>query len=67
MKAHTAILSAVILSVFNSVVECRSDWQILNGTRDMQDGKDDTKNQLQFNYYSELDEDTNTNNLYGTF
>lgn len=67
MKAIAALLSTVIVSTLVDKVTCRSNWQILNGTTDMQNEEDDSGNHIQLNYYSELDEDTNQNYLYGTF
>ena len=64
MKAVTAIISSVILMASTSA---RSDWQRLDGTRDMQKGKDDSNNELSFSFYSELDEIEDMNTLYGTF
>ena len=67
MKAHSAVIAAVMFSCLLAVSNCTSDWQMLNGTRDIQDGKDKSGSQLEFNYYSEMDEDTSIFNLFGTF
>ena len=47
-----------MVSTLLSMVAARSNWQVLNGTMDMQKGNDDTGNSLVFSYYSELNDDT---------